>query len=118
MSKRIVGFLISGLFLLNFSCKKTQTDYNGQGGALPTKYVIVKDSSFSPSVLTIPQGNTITFVNETDHPHALSIDTTTKLTDTIAPHTSFIYTNNSFTGQINYYCRIHPNATGSIIFLP
>jgi plastocyanin len=107
-----------GAVLWNFSCKKTQTDYNGQGGTLPTKYVIVKDSSFYPSVLTVAQGNTVTFVNETDSPHALSIDSTHKLTDTIAPHTSFIYTNNAFTGQLNYYCRIHPNVTGSIIFLP
>lgn len=118
MSKLIFGFLILGGIIWSLGCSKTPTDFNGQGGTVLTKYVIIKDSSFSPSVLTIAQGNSITFVNETDHPHALSIDSTHILTDTIAPHRSFYYMNNSYSGQLDYYCRIHPTVRGSIIFIP
>jgi len=117
--RKLILFIGTFVGLLSMiSCDKTPTDYNGQGGTVLTKYVIIKDSSFSPSALTIYQGNTVTFVNDTEVPHALSIDSTHILTDTIAPHKSFLYINNSYTGQLNYYCRIHPSVQGSIIFLP
>lgn len=118
MRKLIFGLLFFGGICWSLGCNKTPTDFNGQGGTVLTHYVIIKDSSFYPSVLTIAQGNSVTFVNETDHPHALSIDSTHILTDTIPPHRSFYYLNNSFSGALNYYCRIHPNVTGVIVYQP
>jgi len=118
MSKLIFALLVTGGLIWILGCNKTPTDFNGQGGTVLTKYIIIKDSGFSPVVLTLAQGNSITFVNDTNEPHALSIDSTHILTDTIAPHKSYYYLNNSYSGQLDYYCRIHPNVTGSIIFVP
>ncbi len=115
---RLSSFLLSGIAMLGlYSCSKTTGD-DGQGGQLPTHYVIIKDNSFSPSLLTVATGSSITFVNSTSDEHRIvSDDSAAIVSPVIASNTSFFYKKDTV-GTINYHCSNHPTVTGTIILRP
>ena len=105
------------LFAPIYSCSKAE-DFTGQGGLLPTHYITIKDSSFSPIVLTVATGSSITFVNSTDNEHSIvSDDSATILSGTILHKTSFYYKKDTV-GTFYYHCGMHPTVKGTIILTP
>jgi len=107
----LAGILFAGLY----SCTKSEEDFTAQGGLLPTNYITIKDSSFSPSTLTVAAGSSITFVNSTDFEHSIvSEDSATILSGIIASKTSFYYLKDTV-AVINYHCGKHPAVKGRII---
>lgn len=111
-------FFIAVLFLATISsCIKSGIS-RPAGGDLPTNYIIVKDSAFTPPVLTVVSGSSITFVNNTAIAHTiLTDDTTTIRAVSIAPGTSFFFKKDT-SGTFPYHCALHPNARGTIVITP
>lgn len=100
-----------------WSCTKS-SDFEPQGGDLPTNYVMVQDSGFSPSVLTVVSGSSVTFVNNTGISHTIrTTDSITIPPVTIPDRSSFRFKKDTF-GTFSYYCETHPVATGIIIITP
>lgn len=110
-------YLFSGILLATVvSCGKNETD--PAGGNLPTNYILVKDSSFSPSPLTVVSGSSVTFVNNTGATHTLmSDDSSTIQLVSIAPGTSYFFKKDT-SGTFPYHCTLHPSARGTIILTP
>jgi hypothetical protein len=116
--------LISGLLLAGlYSCSKDNEDFGAQGGLLPTHYISIMDSSFSPAVLTVAAGSSITFLNKTTTNRTIvSADSSTILSPAILPSSSFYVKPDTLSGSmpvyIYYHCKELPAATGTIILMP
>jgi len=116
--------LLSALLLTGiYSCTKTADDFDAQGGLLPTHYINIMDSSFSPSILTVAAGSSITFLNKTTNNHTMvSADSSTILSPAIAPNSFFYVKPDTLSGTqsvyIYYHCKEHPAVTGTIILRP
>ena len=82
------------------------------GGAVQGPYDVWVTMSFNPSLLTVPVGTTVTWVNRGSESH--TITSITGLFDSgVDPGQSYNYT---FTkpGVYEYTCTPHPEMTGSI----
>jgi plastocyanin len=114
-TKIIVGVLC---FSAIYSCTKTADDFIPEGGLLPTNYVKMSDSTFTPANLIISTGSSVTFVNDSDIEHSIvADDTVTIISNIIAPHTSFFFKKDTV-AVIGYHCGVHPGARGTIILRP
>jgi len=117
---RLNYLLLTGLVLAGFcSCSKDE-DFDAQGGQLPTHYINIMDSSFSPAVLTVAYGSSVTFLNKTTNGHTIvSEDSAAIVSPLIAPDLSYYVKpdTSSASAQIivNYHCKEHPLVTGTII---
>lgn len=116
---RFIVLLLTGILVTAiYSCTKSSEDFEGQGGLLPTHYINIKDSSFSPVVLSISTGSSITFVNTTDFEHSIvSDDSSAILSGLMQRRTSYFYKKDTI-GIINYHCGVHPTVKGTIILTP
>jgi len=79
--------------------------------------VTIKNFAFSPAILTIKTGTTVTWTNQDGAPHQVASDPGTPVafsSDSLANGASFQFT---FTqpGTYAYYCTIHPSMKGTII---
>ena len=116
--------MLSGLMLICiYSCSKEEEDYNAQGGLLPTHYIDINDGSFSPNVLNVAAGSSITFLNKTTVSHTIvSADSSTIVSPAIAPGLSYYVKPDTLSGSspvvIYYHCKEHPIVTGTIILSP
>ena len=125
MKKTRFNFLLfAGVLLTGInSCSKNNTDFDAQGGLLPTHYINIFDGSFSPAVLSIAAGSSITFLNKTTVSHTMvSADSSTILSPAIAPSSFYYVKPDTLSGSlpvvIYYHCKEHPAVTGSIILQP
>jgi plastocyanin len=116
---RINVVLLTGLLLAGvYSCSKDTVDYNAQGGLLPTNYIMINDASFSPNIITVAAGSSITFVNNTNTDHSIvSDDSTTILSGTIQSGTSSFFKKDTI-GTFRYHCGVHPTVRGVIYLRP
>lgn len=121
---RVIYLMLTGLLIGNlFSCSKSEEDFGAQGGLLPTHYINIEDNSFSPSILSVANGSSITFLNKTTTSHTIvSADSSTILSPAIASGSYFYVKPDTLAGSlpvnINYHCKEHPTVTGTIILLP
>lgn len=100
-----------------FACAK-HTNYDAQGGELPSNFIAVKDSSFSPATLTVVSGSSITFVNNTATAKSIiTTDSVTIKTTTIEPNASFIFKKDT-TGTFYYHLTNKPAAGGMFTLTP
>jgi plastocyanin len=84
--------------------------------ATPT-VIVIKDFAFSPSVVTVAPGTTVTWVNEDESPHTITdqgktfrsagLDTSGRFSHTFAQP-----------GEFAYYCTLHPMMVGKIVVKP
>jgi plastocyanin len=79
--------------------------------------ITIKNFAFSPAMLTIKTGSTVTWKNQDTAPHQIASDPGTPVSfssDSLANGASYQFT---FTqpGTYTYYCTIHPNMKGTII---
>ncbi len=101
------------------SCSK---DGAGQpiavGGDLPTNYIIISDSAFSPSTVTVVNGSSITFVNRSGLAKGIySSDSVVINKQNITDNTSYFFKKDTV-GIINFKIAGKPSASGSITFTP
>ncbi len=110
----LAGLLLAGII----SCDKQNSGFNPQGGNIPTNYINILDSSFSPAVLTIAIGSSITFVNSTNTIRTIvSDDSVTIITPGIPAFGSYFYKKDTI-GTFNYHCVEKPSARGTVVLRP
>lgn len=121
---RIIYLILTGLLTgSSFSCSKTEKDFGAQGGLLPTNYINIQENSFSPSILSVANGSSITFLNKTTSGHTIvSADSSTIVSPVIASGSYFYVKPDTLSGtlpvNIYYHCKEHPTVTGRIILRP
>jgi plastocyanin len=109
----LIVIVLSGLLITSCSKSENANSY-AAGGGVPTNYISILDNGFSPSVLRVANGSSITFLNSTNSTHTLvSDDSTTLVTTPILPTKYFSY-RKYFVGILNYHCVEHPSETGII----
>ena len=78
--------------------------------------VSIDNFNFTPKVLTVAPGTTVTWVNHDDVPHTATAKGKSHAFDSSPLDTdekfSFTFTT---TGTYDYYCKVHPHMTGTII---
>ncbi|MEO6406465.1 MAG: cupredoxin domain-containing protein [Ferruginibacter sp.] len=116
--RKLQSFTFILLSFLIYSCDKNETGFTAVGGQLPAHYIVIKDSSFSPSTLSVVAGSTVTFINQT------ALPSTVESNDTIAIKPVNVAASGSYTFKVNnpgaipYHSVSHPSATGIIIVSP
>lgn len=111
-----IGWVCS--LILFSGCEKIDEGYNPTGGNLPTNYIVIFDSSFSPSSLTLVGGNSVTFLNSSSRTHQIiSADSAMINTGLLAPQ-AFYYWKKDITGTIPFHCSLHPAEQGVLTLTP
>lgn len=88
------------------------------GGSLPTNYIIIKDSAFSPSSISAVRGSTFTFVNNTGSAKGIySLDSIIIKQPAIATTSSYVFKKDTV-GTITYHLAGKPSVMGSITLTP
>jgi plastocyanin len=77
------------------------------------------DGSFTPAILRVASGSSITFVNNDNEPHQLlSSDSVSINTGLIEPGRSFFFKKDTLVGTISYRCTLDSNIRGTVIIAP
>ena len=76
--------------------------------------VKIDNFTFNPQQVTVKAGDTVTWTNHDDIPH-----TVTSKTHAVplqgARHRRQVLVHIHDTGQLNYFCSLHPHMTGTIV---
>ncbi|HMJ45743.1 MAG TPA: cupredoxin domain-containing protein [Ferruginibacter sp.] len=116
--KKIYYFIIIAVLFISTGCIKGHEGYDAGGGTLPTNYIIINASSFTPASLTVSAGSTITFVNRDIGVHSIRTDDSTTIqSNNINPGTSYIFKKDT-SGIFYYHCSQHPTVRGTFILTP
>jgi hypothetical protein len=99
-------------------CTKYTDGYNPQGGDLPSSFVQVFDSTFSPAFDTIALGGSVKFINQSSMAHTIVSDDNTTIPSVLINSSSFYLFKKDTVGVIHYHCVEHPNAAGAIVIRP
>jgi plastocyanin len=94
-----------------------QADGQTIGGVDKAVTVTIDNFTFSPKVVTIAPGTTVTWVNDDDIPHTVTNANRvfrSKALDTEDKY-SFTFTT---AGEYEYFCSLHPHMTGKVIVAP
>jgi plastocyanin len=75
--------------------------------------VAIEDFYFEPANAAVNPGDTITWVNEGNHPHTVTADDGRFDSEVLNPGDSFSVTFPE-AGTVGYHCEIHPSMTGSV----
>lgn len=120
---KLFCYLLAAMLTGFYACNKN-ANFNPQGGQLPTHYIQIKDSSFTPSSITEANGSSFTFLNQSTIPHTImSDDTFTLKSVLILPDSFYFFKPDTATIvptqiYIPYHCIEHPSARGVIILNP
>jgi plastocyanin len=121
MKKNLLGpvMLLFATITL-FACTKITEDVTAAGGNLPTHYIVIEaNGSFTPALLRVASGSSITFVNNDKKPHnIMSNDSISIRTNVIAPNGFFKFKNDTLVGIFPYKCLVDSNIRGTIIITP
>ena len=115
---RIFYLLIPGVLSVLLSCTKTEAGFTPQGGELPAHYIIMKDSSFSPAILTVVSGTTIRFLNQTGLEQRITSSDSITIAPVSIPANGFYHFKANNFGIINYHYTNRPGIKGLIIATP
>lgn len=123
-NKKINRWLVAviGLFILSLSgCgggaqTSSSAASSSQGSTSSSQVaentIIIKDFSFSPKVMTIKKGTTVTWINNDSPTHNIKGDAFKSMD--LKTGDTFEFTFNE-TGTFDYICGLHPKMTGTII---
>ncbi len=119
-----IGFSIGitilfAVLTLSNSCTKDSTMYgmgsnNGSSGSPGTNEVWIEGMAFSPSVITIAAGTTITWTNKASIAHTVTSDKGLFDSGDIGSNGTFSF---KFTaaGSYPYHCAIHPSMKAKVV---
>jgi plastocyanin len=79
--------------------------------------VTIDNFTFKPDVLTIRAGSTVTFVNHDDIPHSI-VEAGGKFKSKVLDTDESFRMTFDGSGNITYFCGLHPHMTGKIIVMP
>ena len=77
----------------------------------------ISDFSFSPPLLTVPVGTTVTWVNEDGEPHLVVNGDMLFKSHALDTGDKFSFTF-STPGKFQYFCAIHPHMVGAVVVEP
>ena len=119
-----IGMIVMGIVMFTFGgCKSdTSSSYGssgspgGAGGGVPPNTVVMANTAFSPSTMTVPRGTTITWKNNDGIVHTTTSNTGVWNSGDVAPGSSKMVTFNT-AGTFPYFCAYHQmmGMTGTII---
>ena len=87
---------------------------NGNASTQGANEVWMKSMSFSPSVITITPGTTITWISKDGYPYNVKSNTELFKSKELKTNEVFSYTFNN-AGHFDYYCTFYVQMTGTII---
>ena len=79
--------------------------------------IVSQSAGFSPKVVTIQVGGTVTWTNTDGIAHSVAAADFSWYSDSLQPGATYSYTFN-VPGTYNYICGIHPFMTGTVIVVP
>jgi plastocyanin len=100
---------MSGMGSMSGSAPSTSEVAAGDGA------ISIENFTFSPSVLTVGAGSTVTWTNHDDIPHnVVSADNAFPKSKTLDTNEKYSYKFDK-PGTFEYYCGIHPHMTGKVV---
>ncbi len=81
------------------------------------KQIEIKDYQYGPANLTIPTGTKVTWINRDEVPHTVTEPNKAFGSGALDTDENFSTTFNE-PGTYKYYCKLHPNMTGTITVTP
>ena len=124
MKKTMLLVLLFGLMIIGFCACDKNSNFNPQGGELPTHYIKFDSGVFTPSHLSEANGSNFTFLNMTTVPITITGDDTSILKQVlIAPNSYYFFKPDTIPASpvqiyIPYHCVETPAARGVIILNP
>ena len=82
--------------------------------AVATDAVSIRNFAFSPSVVTVPVGTTVTWTNADVEQHTVTARDRSFNSDAVASDKSFAFTFDK-AGSFDYFCQIHPQMVGLVV---
>ncbi len=79
--------------------------------------IVIRNFEFSPAVLTVAPGVTVTWVNEDESPHTVAEQAKVFRSAALDTGDRFTYTF-AQPGEFAYYCTLHPMMVGKILVKP
>ncbi|MEP9357498.1 cupredoxin family copper-binding protein [Sphingomonas sp. KR3-1] len=109
--------LSRALFLAAFSVPMLGLGVSVTAAAIapaPAVQVAIKGFAFTPQVLTVAIGTTVTWTNADEDPHTVTATDRSFHSAALDTGGKFSYT---FTraGEFAYFCQLHPHMTGKVI---
>ena len=76
--------------------------------------IAIDNFTFNPQKLTVKAGNTVTWTNKDDIPHAIATASKQFKSKTLDTDDAYSFT---FTtpGSYEYFCSLHPHMTGTVV---
>src|SRR5262245_19750739 len=74
----------------------------------------ISNFSFSPPLLTVPVGTTVTWINDDDEPHTVVASDTLFKSHALDTGDKFSFTF-STPGKFQYFCSIHAHMVGAVV---
>jgi plastocyanin len=115
--RKMRSLLFSFLFMILIipGCSDNGTDPGG--GDPPANEIWIQNNTFRPASITIVAGTTLTWVNKDNVTHTVTSGSGSPSgvfdSGNLARDQSFSFTFET-TDTYNYYCKLHPNMTGSV----
>src|SRR5215467_3322841 len=108
----VVGLILL-LSIAFVSCSKSSSNNNNNAPASPNT-VTIADMAFSPAIITVAVGTTVTWKNNDNMTHTVTADDKSYDSGNIGSGGSFTKTF-SLAGTYSYHCTIHPTMTGKVV---
>ena len=101
------GVIVAGLLVL----------WSLAPAAAATSEVTIDNFAFTPQVLQVKAGTTVTFVNHDDIPHSVVSETGAFRSHALDTDDKYTFT---FTkpGEFAYFCGLHPHMKGKVVVAP
>ncbi|HET6766023.1 MAG TPA: cupredoxin domain-containing protein [Chitinophagaceae bacterium] len=117
-----IGVSLVTLSLLFFSCSKSNSDLIDDSANNPIHStqasldhrVYMKNSTFSPSLMTLTAGKPVAWINDDNQVHRVTADDGSFDSGDMQPGATFSRTFNA-PGTFPYHCKYHKGMTGTVI---
>jgi plastocyanin len=122
-SRFLIGmFLLVSIITIPESCSKSSmaslygsntSGTNGTSGTPGANEVWIQNMAFSPSIITVAAGTTITWTNKDGMAHTVTSDTNLFDSGNISSNGSYTHTFTA-SGTYPYHCAVHLDMTASV----
>jgi plastocyanin len=107
---------------IDYAQEESATNTTATKTPIPSKSTVVPKSvtvtignyGYSPKVLTIKKGTTVTWINKDNVPHTITADNSGPTSANLGYNDKYTYTFNT-AGIVGYHCELHNGMTGTII---
>jgi Icc protein len=112
--RKVLGLSRMSFHAVNHPIAITDLPLEADGPATGMHDVVIDNFSFAPSVVTVPVGATISWVNHDDVPHVV-LSTEKKFKSPVLDTDEKFSHSFDAPGTYEYFCSLHPRMTGRIV---